>query len=234
MSTIRTMPAATLMRHFSPLRASILAVSTVLRGPTQAVLPRVDLGSPALYVMTDFNSVRSVTIDPRASFDEANRIMLDNGVRLLLVVGTGGLVSGVITASDILGEKTLRAVQQRDLKRTEIEVRHIMTPNEGLETIEMREVLNAKVGHVVATLKRVHRQHALVVEPAADGGSYVVRGLFSASRIARQLGVRAHVGDVARTFAEIEVLLNHTSAAKRRNWRVDPAAAQAFGHRAAL
>lgn len=224
MSMIRTMPAENLVRYFSPLHASILGVSTVLRCSTQAVLPRVDLVSPALYVMTDLHSVRSVTIDPRASLDEAHRVMIDNGVRLLLVVGTGGLVSGVITASDILGEKTRRVVQQGGVMHNDIEVRHIMTPNEELETIEMREVLNAKVGHVVATLKRVHRQHALVVEPAAGDSSYAVRGLFSASRIARQLGVRAHVGDVARTFAEIEVLLNHTSAANRPNWRVDHSA----------
>ena len=45
-----------------------------------------------------------------------------------------------------------------------------------------------RVGHIVATLKAVRRQHLM----AADEGGRRVRGLFSTSRIARQLGVELH------------------------------------------
>ncbi|OGA49093.1 MAG: hypothetical protein A3G24_11705 [Betaproteobacteria bacterium RIFCSPLOWO2_12_FULL_62_13] len=67
----------------------------------------------------------------------------------------------------------------------------------SFEVIQMRDVLNARVGHVVATLKRAQRQHALVVEPNEGDSCQAVRGLFSASQIAWQLGVQVHVGDVA-------------------------------------
>jgi hypothetical protein len=59
------------------------------------------------------------------------------------------------------------------------------------------------VGHVVATMRAVRRQHLMVSE---DNGR-VIRGLFSATRIARQLGVELNTTEVARTFADIEAAL---------------------------
>jgi len=60
--------------------------------------------------------------------------------------------------------------------------------------------------HVVATLRRAGRQHTLVVEQNSNG-QQVVRGLFSATQIARQLGVAIQTDEVARTFYEIEAHL---------------------------
>jgi hypothetical protein len=55
---------------------------------------------------------------------------------------------------------------------------------------------------VLETLRRAGRQHALVVERA------MVRGIFSISQIARQLGVSVPAGgEVALTFSEIEAAL---------------------------
>jgi hypothetical protein len=70
----------------------------------------------------------------------------------------------------------------------------------------MAEVRAAKVGHIVATLKKAGRQHAVVVERDARGRQ-LVRGLFSATQIARQLGVTIQTSEVARTFSEIESML---------------------------
>jgi CBS domain-containing protein len=201
-----------MMTHFSALRTSTLAAKACFRRPGRALLPRVTLDSPALDAMTDFQRVAAVTINPSASIDDANQKMIENGIRLLLVVENADVVLGIITASDVLGEKPMQIVQERGVTHSEITVRDVMTPHELLEVIQIRDVLNARVGHVVATLRRAGRQHALVVEPAEGDSCQAVRGLFSASQIARQLGVQVHVGDVARTFYEIEMLLNHRAA----------------------
>lgn len=198
-----------MMRHFSPLPTSTLAARACFRRPAQTSPARVALDSPAADTMTDFNRVAAITIDPGAAIDDANRKMIENGIRLLLVVENPDIVLGIITASDILGEKPMQIVQERGVKHNEIAVRDIMTPHEMLEVIQMRDVLDAHVGHVVATLQRARRQHAMVVEPNEGDACQAVRGLFSASQIARQLGVPVHVGDVVRTFTEIEALLNH-------------------------
>src|SRR5438034_1004549 len=66
----------------------------------------------------------------------------------------------------------------------------------------MTDFTRARVGHVLETLRRAGRQHALVVERA------MVRGIFSISQIARQLGVSVPAGgEVALTFSEIEAAL---------------------------
>jgi len=197
------------MRRFSPLPTSRLAARACFRRPARAVPARVTLDSPAAETMTDFNRVAAVTIDPGAAIDHANRKMIENGIRLLLVVESPDIVLGIITASDILGEKPMQIVQERGVRHGEITVRDIMTPHEMLEVIEMRDVLGARVGHVVATLQLARRQHAMVVEPNEGDSCQAVRGLFSSSQIARQLGVPVHVGDIVQTFAEIEASLNH-------------------------
>jgi hypothetical protein len=85
-------------------------------------------------------------------------------------------------------------------------VRDIMTGQERLEVLHLDAVRSARVGHIVSTLKRAGRQHAVVVE--VDGaGRHVVRGLFSATQIARQLGVAIPTSEVALTFSEIEAQL---------------------------
>ena len=65
---------------------------------------------------------------------------------------------------------------------------------------------SAKVGHVVASLKQAGRHHELVAE-TLPGGEIRIRGMFSVSQIARQLGVPLQITELARTFAEIEQVL---------------------------
>ena len=87
----------------------------------------------------------------------------------------------------------------RGVRRDELTAADVMTPAERVEVVELAEVERARVGHVLETLRRAGRQHALVVERA------MVRGIFSISQIARQLGVAVPTGgEVARTFSEIE------------------------------
>jgi acetyl-CoA carboxylase beta subunit len=58
----------------------------------------------------------------------------------------------------------------------------------------------------VATLKRAGRQHALVVDQAS-GGRQMVRGIFSLTQIARQLGIAVQTPAIGNTFAEIEAAI---------------------------
>ena len=133
--------------------------------------------------------------------------MIRRGVRLLLVTDDSRQVLGLITSNDILGEKPVQFALERGIKRQEIRVRDIMTPREQLEVLLHADLVQAEVGHVVATLKHTGRQHALVIDFGSDGKSQTVRGIFSASQIARQLGVSIQTTEVAQTFAEIGAAL---------------------------
>ena len=90
-------------------------------------------------------------------------------------------------------------------------MRDLMMPADLLEAISFEEVMQARVGDIVATLRRSGRQHALAIESAPAGAAspiLFVRGIFSLTQIARQLGLPPQPGhEVARTFAEIEAAL---------------------------
>jgi CBS domain-containing protein len=180
--------------------------------PEQAQPARVTLESPALEVMTDLLRVSPATIRPQAPLEGANQFMISRGVRLLLVVDVRDTVLGVLTATDVLGEKALRVAVERGIKRDELTVGDLMTPAEAVEVIALADVAGSRVGHVLETLRRAGRQHALVVEETAAPGAAprraTVRGIFSVSQLARQLGLLLpQAGEVARTFAEIEAAL---------------------------
>jgi CBS-domain-containing membrane protein len=197
-----------MLREYAPLGFRPLEAGCGFASPTQALPERVTLDRPAIEVMIDFHGINAVVIQPNDSVEEANRRMKQRGVRLLLVIDHARKVVGVITATDTLGEKPMRVVAERRCTREEVLVHEIMTPQSRLEVLDLAEVRTAKVGHVVATLKRVGRQHATVVEYDAHGAQ-TVRGLFSISQIGRQLGVNIQTTEVAATFSEIEAALAH-------------------------
>lgn len=194
------------LRDYAPLPSFPLEPGSPYAQPSQAVPDAVTPDDPALQVMTDFARVVAVIILPGDPVDEAHRRMIQRGVRLLLVVDEDRRVAGLITATDILGEKAVLAASQRGIPRGEVLVRDVMTPAARLEVLQLADVRAAKVGHIVATLRRAGRQHVLVVEPGGDR-RHRVRGLFSVTQIARQRGVPIQTSEVARTFSEIESLL---------------------------
>jgi len=195
-----------MLRDYGPLPPEMLRPGVGYAQPTQSVPDKVTLDDDATSVMTDFTRVTAVIILPGDTADEAHRRMIQRGVRLLLVVDQDRKVVGLITATDVLGEKPVLVASERGLRRGEVLVRDIMTPQERLEALAMPDVRAAKVGHIVATLKKAGRQHAIVVDHD-DGNRSVVRGLFSATQIARQLGASIQTSEIARTFSEIEATL---------------------------
>ena len=199
-------------REYHPLIAHRLHSGARYHQPEQDHQP-VHIASPALSVMTDLRQIPAATIDLEAPVDAANRFMIRRGVRLLLVTDDERQVLGLITSNDVLGEKPVQFALERGIKRQEIRVRDIMVRRYRLEVLHYADLIHAEVGHVVATLQRAGRQHALVSDMGADGRSETVRGIFSASQIARQLGVAIPTTEVASTFAEIGAALGATQFA---------------------
>lgn len=146
-----------------------------------------DLDTPAEVAMTRFSQRHPVTIEPGASIDTALDRMKAAGVRMLFVVNEAHCIVGLITSSDILGEGPVKIAQQSRMRHDEITVDMIMTPQDKVTVLDMASVANAKIGHVLATLKAVNRRHMFVVERDGEGGQRVV-GLFSATEIGRALG----------------------------------------------
>lgn len=190
-------------REYDALPIRELGAGALIQRPSLAQAAKVSVESPALEVMTDLRRTTPATIRPQAPLAGANEFMIARGVRLLLVIDDQEHVLGVISATDILGERAMRVATGRAMRRDELTVADVMIPAEQVEVIALEDAAAARVGHVLETLRRAGRQHALVAD-----GEHRVCGIFSLSQVARQLGVSvATGGEVARTFSEIEAAI---------------------------
>lgn len=189
------------MREYSALKLTPVPAGARVAHPEGP--GRVTLDDPAFAVMTDLRNVPAATTTPGESIGKAHAQMIQRGVRLLFVLDADGALDGVITATDLLGEKPIRFMQSRGVAHTEITVADIMTPASMLEAIPIQDVAQMRVGHIVATHKAVRRQHIMVAE---EGGQRV-RGLFSAAQVARQLGLELQTMEIAQSFADVEAAL---------------------------
>ena len=186
-------------KHFTSLHHSKLLNDVLLK--QDADRSTVSRHSPATEVMTDLQHAAAYTITPTASITEAENKMILCAVRLLFVTDIENRLVGLITATDILGGRPLNYLREHGGNRDDIMVQEIMTHSDAIEAISYPEVVRACVGDIVATLHDVGRQHVLVVDQDS------VRGLFSASAVARLIGEAVDLESRARTFAELEAAL---------------------------
>lgn len=193
-------------KEYTPLQSFPLKAGSSFVRPVQIFPERVKLSDPAMSVMTDLNKVSVVGVRAKTSMDRANAKMIRYGVRMLLVLDDNEQLAGLLTATDVLGEKPMHFLQNMGGTHADIMVRDIMSTQRELNVLKIDEVQHAKVGQIVASLKKANRQHALVVAEGADGRQTVC-GLFSITQIARQLGAQVHSFELASTFAEIQAVI---------------------------
>lgn len=193
-----------------PYRALPIALApagTGLAWPGSEQMAHATPESPAAEAMTDLARMPAATVDPDAPLARAEEHMRYSRVRLLFVLDSQRGLLGLITLNDLKGERPVRYQRERGVSFGEIRVRDIMTPADRLETIPYSQVLDARIGDIIQTLKRSGRQHALVLERGVAG--YSIRGIFSATRMSRQLGIPIETAGIAFTFAELEAALTH-------------------------
>ena len=192
---------------YSILKVQPLEMGVTIQRPGKIELLPVTPKDSALDVMTDFQIVTAITIAPEESIDTANSKMIREGIRLLFVVNRNQNILGLITATDILGEKPIQFLQITRGQRKDITVADIMVPQAKIDVLEFSAVSRSCVGDIVETLKKAGRQHALVVERPDPSQNETVRGIFSLNQIARQLGIDLQAFEVANTFAEIAQII---------------------------
>ena len=156
---------------------------------------------PAISVMTDLKKVTPFTIESSAPIEAINNKMIACGVRLLFVNDPQGNLAGLITTTDIQGEKPLLYVTNNGGSRDDISANDLMTPLGKLEGIPLEEVKKAHVSDICKALKECRRKHMLVIESRAEGK--FIRGIFSATQLSRQLGTNISPSYRAESFAQL-------------------------------
>lgn len=191
-------------KPFQPLSISTLPSNTGYSRPFFHIQNPVKVVSSAVEVMTDLRFIAAGTVSANLDIETAMQKMMARGVRSLLVIDIHEDVIGIITSRDLLGDRPAAAMQARGIGMSQLQVRDIMTGGEHIEVLHLNDVLHARVGDIVATLKNSGRQHALVMEEESFSGKTLICGIFSASQIAHQLGARNEKHVLSDTFADIE------------------------------
>jgi CBS-domain-containing membrane protein len=164
----------------------------------------VTLDSPAMSVMTDLSRIKAATVQPQAQLRQAEQAMIYLGVRMLFVVSEMPSIEGLVTTTDLHGDRQMRLVHERGVHWDELCVADVMTALPALDAIPFAAMRSASVGDLVATLQRFGRNHLLVVDAGDAVTQQRVRGVVSRSQIERQTGLSIDITPIATTFAEIE------------------------------
>lgn len=184
-----------------PLFKELQTVSTAairhIEQPADSAEP--SLHTLATEVLTDFSKQHPLMLEQNTSIDEAIEIMNKTHVSMKLVIDRQETFRGLITLGDLLSAKVIKGMEHGRLRRHELTVTQVMTPRSELQAIENRIFATATIGDVLATMKKYGVQHVLVVD--SPRGS--VRGLVSASDIARRMHVPIVINERANSFSDI-------------------------------
>ncbi|MCB1919377.1 MAG: CBS domain-containing protein [Candidatus Competibacteraceae bacterium] len=172
--------------------------------PKQHLPEHITADDPALSVMTDLSLVTAYTTELDTPLNKARETMMKRGVRMLLVRDAEGHIVGLITSRDIEGEKPERILAKAGGSWEDLLVADIMTLQPKLEVLLMEDVAKARIGDIIATLRQVNRQHAMVVDIHPETNHLAVRGIFSLSQIGLLLGLHIDPALHATTFVDLE------------------------------
>lgn len=175
----------------------------------------VSLDSSASTVMIDLRQACPVPVDENAPVAEALKYILHTDSGLAFALDHEQRLSGLITVSDIQGEAPFRHLQSIGCTHTtcsmrDVMVKDILEPAADWRTVDLRDLAQATVGHIVSAFHQSGRKHILVIESGSDNADPCVCGILSVSRVERQLGCRVEMSPVASSFAAIEsALMSH-------------------------
>ena len=189
--------------RYQNLQHTLLSSGTSIYKSDETEAGSVSLKDSAEVVFTDFRHIRPFSISAAVNLEEVNEKMINCGVRLLFVADNDGSLQGLITYTDLYGEKPVRYIREHGGTRDEILAKDLMTPLTQLESLQQGDVVGASVGDIVETIKTAGRQHMLVNEMLEDG-SQVITGLISSTHIEKLLGMKVELSARANTFADLE------------------------------
>jgi predicted transcriptional regulator len=189
--------------EYQSLSYRFLRSGTLITHTRQASSADISLDNAAISMMTDFSHIRPFATTADASIEEINTKMIACGVRLLFVAERDEVLLGLVTYNDIFGEKPLQYIQEHGGKREEITALDIMTPMSRLESLQLSDILRARLGDIVETMKTSGRQHVLVSKDQPDG-SQAISGMFSSTQIEKRLNIKIELSPRANTFADLE------------------------------
>ncbi len=159
----------------------------------------VGLDSSAREVFTDFNLEHPFMLEESTTVNNAIEMMQREHVRRKLVIDRNERLRGVVSLSDLMSAKVIKALEATGLKRDDLTIASVMVHKDTLQAVELKEFEHARIGDVLMTMKQFGEEHLLVVDAANDR----LCGIVSTTDIARKLHQAVTIDERATTFSEI-------------------------------
>ena len=175
---------------------------------------RITAESPALAVFTDFQVTTPFTTHPFTRPADAEKLMMQAHVKMKIIIDAHNNFLGILSLGELDEDKIIRLVAS-GIPRNEITVADLMIPKAKLRAISYRDLSAASVQDVLDALISEGLQHCLVV----DNSNQTIRGLISASDIARKMQIPISL-QKAPSFAEIVSAIS-SAAARGRHLETD-------------
>ena len=153
--------------------------------------------SPALAVFTDFRAHQPATVFPDSPVTLAQRLLVNTHLSALAVVDQAQIVCGLITEAG-LNEQAIMGKISQGRTRDELQVRDFWLPIDKVMAIDYKDLNRYSVGKIIDLLREERQPLMLVV----DRDDHLVRGILSASEIARRLH-RAVEIEMDSSFSDI-------------------------------
>ena len=185
------------MKPYHKLATTTLDNFTSIDRPDQD--KQLTLDSPAREVFTDFRQDSPLMLEQSTTVNAAIDMMHRSHVKQKLVIDANESFRGVITLADLMSVKVAQASEATGLQRDDLTIADVMTRRSRLQAIDVKSVRTAKIGDILATLESLGDQHVLVIDRETES----VRGIISATDIARALHDPIKINKRANSFAEI-------------------------------
>lgn len=157
----------------------------------------------AMSVFTDFHLVSPLKVESSTPAHEVEKMMLSSHVRLKFVVDKDGEFIGVVSLDDLNGQTMMQKLTQ-GYDRDSLSVKDFMRRRDQLKAFSYEDLARSSIRDVVNTLESSGMQHCLVV----DQSNNEIRGIISASDIARKLKLPINIGRRSN-FSEIFKAVYH-------------------------
>lgn len=155
----------------------------------------IHFDDPAFMAMVDFKKMTPNTILQSTDLETAQHEMEFHGTHFMLVLNDQDQLIGVITASDLLGEKPIKVASSTGLTHNNIPVDRLMTQITDVPALDIDAVSYARVAHIIKTLHEIKSPYALVLKQI-DNDTQKLRGYFSTSQMSKQLHRNVRLGAI--------------------------------------
>lgn len=153
--------------------------------------------SKALSVFTDFKQHQPQVVLYNRKIVDFEKALKKAHVRLKLVIDNDHRFIGVVSLEDLTERRIIQIISE-GVPRDELQLSDFMRPRSQLRAFEYHDLENATVGDIINTLKNSGQRHCLVI----DKENHEIRGIISASDIARRLQLPIDIADRS-SFVEV-------------------------------